>query len=68
MLIAVPFFLRSKKSLTAFRFKHNKRPNVVLSEYFDYVAGTSAGAIIAISVSLGYSVDEIRDFYLKNRR
>jgi len=37
-----------------------------LSDYFDYVAGTSTGAIIATCVSLGMSVAEIRDFYRAN--
>ena len=37
-----------------------------LADYFDYVAGTSTGAIIAAGISLGMSVDEILDFYLKN--
>lgn len=31
---------------------------------FDYVAGTSTGAIIATCVSLGMSVEAIRAFYL----
>lgn len=34
-----------------------------LSEYFDYVAGTSTGAIIATCLSWGMSVVEIRKFY-----
>jgi hypothetical protein len=37
-----------------------------LADYFDYVAGTSTGAIIAAGVSLGMPVGEILDFYLKN--
>lgn len=37
-----------------------------LAEYFDYVAGTSTGAIIATCVSLGMRVEEIRRFYMKN--
>jgi patatin-like phospholipase/acyl hydrolase len=37
-----------------------------LSDYFDYVAGTSTGAIIATCVSLGMSVSEIRSFYHAN--
>jgi hypothetical protein len=41
-------------------------PDFRLAEYFDYVAGTSTGAIIAACVSLGMSVDEIRSFYLAN--
>lgn len=37
-----------------------------LCEYFDYVAGTSTGAIIATCLSWGMSVDEIRKFYLES--
>jgi uncharacterized protein len=37
----------------------------VLSDYFDYIAGTSTGAIIATCLSLGYSVAQVRDFYLE---
>ncbi len=44
----------------------NRKPDLVLADYFDYVAGTSTGAIIATLVSLGFSVDAIRDFYLKS--
>jgi hypothetical protein len=36
-----------------------------LSDYFDYVAGTSAGAILAACISRGMTVKEIRDFYLE---
>jgi predicted acylesterase/phospholipase RssA len=36
----------------------------VLANYFDYIAGTSTGAIIATCLSLGMRVDEIRDFYI----
>ncbi len=45
-----------------FREKHGKA--FVLADAFDYVAGTSTGAIIATCVSRGMSVDEIRTFYL----
>src|SRR5205085_6935821 len=41
-------------------------PKLVLADYFDYVAGTSTGAIIATLIALGHSVDEIRDFYLRS--
>jgi patatin-like phospholipase/acyl hydrolase len=34
-----------------------------LADEFDYIAGTSTGAIIATCLSLGMSVDEIRAFY-----
>jgi len=35
----------------------------VLADYFDYIAGTSTGAIIAACLSLGLRVSKIRDFY-----
>jgi uncharacterized protein len=37
--------------------------NFVLADYFDYVAGTSTGAIIATAISLGMSVEKIKEFY-----
>ena len=41
-------------------------PQLVLGDYFDYIAGTSTGAIIATLIALGHSADEIRDFYLRS--
>jgi patatin-like phospholipase/acyl hydrolase len=35
----------------------------VLSEYFDYIGGTSTGAIIATCLSMGFRIDYIRKFY-----
>jgi hypothetical protein len=35
-----------------------------LSDYFDYIAGTSTGAIIAAGLSLGMSVQSLLNFYL----
>ncbi len=40
-----------------------KRPELRLCEYFDYVGGTSTGAIIAMLVALGYTMNEIRAQY-----
>ncbi|MEP7310671.1 MAG: patatin-like phospholipase family protein [Acidobacteriota bacterium] len=37
----------------------------VLSDYFDYVAGTSTGAIIATFLSLGWRVADILEFYVQ---
>jgi hypothetical protein len=34
-----------------------------LCQYFDYIAGTSTGAIIAASLARGLSVDEVEQFY-----
>ena len=39
------------------------RPDLVLADYFDYVAGTSTGAIIAAALALGRPVDEARRRY-----
>jgi len=38
----------------------------VLADYFDLIAGTSTGAIIATCVSLGMPVAQLRDFYINN--
>lgn len=41
----------------------NKKGCETLSDYFDYIAGTSTGAILATGLSLGWSVDKLREFY-----
>ena len=46
--------------------KSSGNPKLVLADYFDYVAGTSTGAIIATLIALGYSIDDVRDFYLRS--
>jgi len=38
----------------------------VLADYFDFVAGTSTGAIIAACISLGMKVADIRAFYISS--
>ena len=38
-------------------------PGFRLAHYFDYISGTSTGAIIASGLSLGMSVQELLDFY-----
>lgn len=40
------------------------KPGLVLADFFDYVGGTSCGAITAALVALGKSMDEIRDFFI----
>lgn len=42
---------------------HYGRRDLVLADYFDYVAGTSTGAIIAAALALGRPVDEVRRRY-----
>ena len=38
----------------------------VLADYFDYIAGTSTGAIIATCLSLGMRVADVQQFYLSS--
>jgi len=40
-----------------------KRASFVLADYFDFVAGTSTGAILAACISLGMAVSKIKKFY-----
>src|SRR6266567_1004915 len=39
-----------------------------LSDFFDYIAGTSTGAIIAAGLARGLSVQELIDFYRESGR
>lgn len=48
------------------RKKLKRGTDFVLADYFDFVAGTSTGAIIATCISLGMKVSDIREFYLKS--
>lgn len=41
----------------------NRDDEFVLADYFDYVAGTSTGAIIAAGLAYGMHVDELRTLY-----
>jgi predicted acylesterase/phospholipase RssA len=41
-------------------------PKFRLSHYFDYIAGTSTGAVIGTLLALGYSVEAVRQIYLRN--
>ena len=40
-----------------------KNKNLVLADYFDFIAGTSTGAIIATCLSIGMATAAIRTFY-----
>ena len=59
-IISVEILARIEKDLRA----ASGKADLVLADYFDYVGGTSTGAIIATLVALGLSMDRIREFYL----
>jgi predicted acylesterase/phospholipase RssA len=41
------------------------KSDIRLGDYFDFVGGTSTGAIIAGALALGYRTAEIKDFYIR---
>ena len=47
------------------RQRHGNDPGFRLSDYFDLIAGTSTGAIIAACLALGMSVGEVLEKYQK---
>jgi hypothetical protein len=47
------------------RQRHGDDPSFRLSDYFDLIAGTSTGAIIAGGLSLGMTVDEVHGHYMR---
>lgn len=51
----------SAKALAEFE-KESGKPII---EQFDFLAGTSTGAIIAVFISLGYSAEEIHNLYIE---
>jgi len=50
---------------TLLRARHGDDPDFRLCDYFDLIAGTSTGAIIAAALSLGMSVDEVHGHYMR---
>jgi uncharacterized protein len=59
-IISIEILARIESDLRA----SSGKPDLVLADYFDYVAGTSTGGIIAALISLGLPVGRIREFYL----
>ncbi len=49
---------------TLLRAQHGDDPEFRLCHYFDLIAGTSTGAIIAGGLSLGMTVDEVHGHYM----
>jgi patatin-like phospholipase/acyl hydrolase len=58
-LIALEFLARIEALLR----EKLGRSDLVLADYFDYVGGTSTGAIIATLISLGFPVEQMIEFY-----
>jgi len=46
--------------------KHTGSEKLVLSDYFDFISGTSTGAIIAAGLSWGMNVETILDIYVEH--
>src|SRR5262245_27882041 len=61
-VIALEVLARTEEILR----ERSGRKSLVLSDYFDYMAGTSTGAIIASCLSIGRSVAEVTKFYCEN--
>jgi len=59
--LAVGFIEKLEKML---RQRYDK-PDLRLCDYFDFIGGTSTGAIIASTLSLGFTAAEIKRYYLE---
>jgi hypothetical protein len=57
------FTLRVLARMEALLREHFRRPDMVLADYFDFIGGTSTGAIIGAALSWGVSVEKIIEFY-----
>ena len=62
-VISLGYLLRLEELL---REQLKKDDSFVLADYFDYIAGTSTGAIIAAGLSLGMTAKDVLAFYLNH--
>lgn len=61
-LMSVEILLRMEAELR----DHTGNPDLVLADWFDFVCGTSTGAIIATCIALGMPMERVHDFYLES--
>jgi patatin-like phospholipase/acyl hydrolase len=61
-LISIEVLAKVEKELRRLTGK----PSLVLADFFDYVGGTSCGAIIAALIAMGKSTDDIRTFFVES--
>ena len=61
-LISIEILAKIEQEL---RDRENNQ-SLVLADYFDFIAGTSTGALIATAICIGMSIDEIREFYVQS--
>ena len=61
-LISVEILARLEAELRA----KLDQADLVLADYFDFVCGTSTGAMVAACISAGMSTDRIRKFYVES--
>ena len=59
-LISIEVLAKVEKELRSL----TARPSLVLADFFDYVGGTSCGAIIAALIAIGKSMDDIRALFV----
>ena len=56
-------YLKNLEDILKAKFPHN--PDFRLCDYFDIIGGTSTGSIIAASLAIGKTVDEITQLYME---
>jgi len=58
--ISVAFLERIERLLS-----QGRSTPVRLADHFDFIGGTSTGAVIAGALALGYRTDQVKDFYVR---